>query len=217
MPDVDYNDLPVATLPLQGDETVTFMQGDVTVKALLSDIFKNISGVALIGPLTILNTAGDIVGTLQQNNEIGVGFQSADGHTQFTISNDQNELRAQIATFLSFLGVLADSISAQVSDSDTGHSGSMTLTPNGWTVEYADDNFPGNNASLQVNNGGVNVSFTGDSPKQSGPVAVQIARATADRPDPTLIGAGYMIFDSDLGKPIWSNGTAWVDATGAIV
>ena len=28
---------------------------------------------------------------------------------------------------------------------------------------------------------------------------------------------GYLYFDTTLGKPIWWNGTAWVDATGATV
>jgi len=28
---------------------------------------------------------------------------------------------------------------------------------------------------------------------------------------------GYMYFDTDLGKPIWWNGTGWVDATGTAV
>ena len=50
---------------------------------------------------------------------------------------------------------------------------------------------------------------------------------TASRPDAAALGlandlgyAGYMYLDTDLagdGKPIWWNGFAWVDATGAIV
>lgn len=39
---------------------------------------------------------------------------------------------------------------------------------------------------------------------------------TAERPDPTG-RTGQGIFDTDLGKPIWSNGTDWVDATGTVV
>lgn len=36
------------------------------------------------------------------------------------------------------------------------------------------------------------------------------------RPDP--VGRpGARIFDIGLGKPLWSNGTAWVDATGTAV
>jgi hypothetical protein len=38
--------------------------------------------------------------------------------------------------------------------------------------------------------------------------------ATASRPAASNSGAGACIFDTTLGKPIWSNGTAWVDATG---
>jgi hypothetical protein len=43
------------------------------------------------------------------------------------------------------------------------------------------------------------------------------AVATASRPSATTAGAGAHMFDTTLGKPIWSNGTAWVDATGAVV
>lgn len=40
---------------------------------------------------------------------------------------------------------------------------------------------------------------------------------TASRPSASTAGAGTMVFDSTLGKPIWSTGTAWVDATGETV
>ena len=38
--------------------------------------------------------------------------------------------------------------------------------------------------------------------------------STATRPSPA-IGAGRSIFDTTLGRPLWSTGAAWVDATGA--
>lgn len=41
--------------------------------------------------------------------------------------------------------------------------------------------------------------------------------ATGSRPAAATAGAGAMVFDSTLGKPIWSTGSAWVDATGATV
>ena len=34
---------------------------------------------------------------------------------------------------------------------------------------------------------------------------------------PTGIEAGFQYFDTTLNKPIWWNGSAWVDATGATV
>jgi hypothetical protein len=43
------------------------------------------------------------------------------------------------------------------------------------------------------------------------------SRTTAQRPSAATVGAGARIWDSDLGKPIWSNGSAWVDATGTVV
>lgn len=41
--------------------------------------------------------------------------------------------------------------------------------------------------------------------------------ATTARPDPTSLPAGTQIYDSTLGKPIWSNGTVWHDAVGTTV
>jgi hypothetical protein len=43
------------------------------------------------------------------------------------------------------------------------------------------------------------------------------AAATASRPSAVSAGAGAQMFDTTLGKPIWSDGSAWVDATGATV
>jgi hypothetical protein len=40
------------------------------------------------------------------------------------------------------------------------------------------------------------------------------AYATAARPDPATVAAGSAIFDTDLSKPLWSNGTSWLLATG---
>jgi hypothetical protein len=43
------------------------------------------------------------------------------------------------------------------------------------------------------------------------------ALATGSRPSASSGGVGAMMFDTTLGKPIWSNGTVWKDATGATV
>lgn len=45
------------------------------------------------------------------------------------------------------------------------------------------------------------------------PLSVQTTTALT-RPDPALYPAGTHIYDTDLGRPIWSNGTDWHDATG---
>jgi hypothetical protein len=39
---------------------------------------------------------------------------------------------------------------------------------------------------------------------------------TASRPSTDLL-VGQQYFDTDLGIPIWWNGTDWVDATGTVV
>lgn len=43
----------------------------------------------------------------------------------------------------------------------------------------------------------------------------QPSGTTAQRP--TVIGTGFMYFDTTLNKPIWRSGSVWVDATGATV
>lgn len=40
---------------------------------------------------------------------------------------------------------------------------------------------------------------------------------TAERPTASIVGAGFMYFDTDLSKPIYSTGNKWVDAMGSNV
>lgn len=54
-------------------------------------------------------------------------------------------------------------------------------------------------------------NFSTDGSISAGPYA------TIDRPLASDLGVSAQIFDTTLGKPIWSNGTDWVDATGAVV
>lgn len=49
---------------------------------------------------------------------------------------------------------------------------------------------------------------------EAGAVRATVAGSTAERPI-DQISPGATFFDTDLGKPIFWNGTAWVDATGA--
>lgn len=51
----------------------------------------------------------------------------------------------------------------------------------------------------------------------AGAVIESLAIDTANRPDAAGFPAGSMIFDTTLGKPLWSDGTDWRDATGTIV
>jgi hypothetical protein len=43
------------------------------------------------------------------------------------------------------------------------------------------------------------------------------AYATGGRPSAATVGAGANIYDTTLGKPVWSDGTNWKDATGTTV
>lgn len=40
---------------------------------------------------------------------------------------------------------------------------------------------------------------------------------SASRPAASAVGAGAMLYDSDLGQPIWSDGSSWRDAMGGLV
>lgn len=52
---------------------------------------------------------------------------------------------------------------------------------------------------------------------RAGTAVVTGALTTAGRPTAATAGAGAHYFDTTLGKPVWSTGTTWVDATGATV
>lgn len=41
--------------------------------------------------------------------------------------------------------------------------------------------------------------------------------STSDRPILALNNTGYQYFDTDLGKPIYWNGSAWIDSTGTVL
>lgn len=56
---------------------------------------------------------------------------------------------------------------------------------------------------------------TADSGYDTTNYAYPMCAATAKRPSSPAIGACF--FDTTLGKPIWWNGTAWVDSTGTAV
>lgn len=47
------------------------------------------------------------------------------------------------------------------------------------------------------------------------PLGVRRSGTTTDRP--TGVKVGFQFFDTTLGKPIWWNGSAWVDTTGATI
>lgn len=78
--------------------------------------------------------------------------------------------------------------------------------------------------------GGGNLFFDTDNTRDIGststlrPRYVRVATAvvtgaavTGSRPAAATAGVGAMFFDTTLGKPIWSNGTVWKDATGTTV
>lgn len=57
-------------------------------------------------------------------------------------------------------------------------------------------------------------SFTGTKQGCTFETPFATSGATADRPSASAVGAGFTYFDTDLGKMIVSNGTAWVNMDG---
>ena len=83
-----------------------------------------------------------------------------------------------------------------------------TLTVNGALEIFCTDE---NNIPGAVLTGGASIA-----PLSPG-VCFTGAGTTAARPPIARYPVGYNYFDTDLGKPIWNNGGAWVDATGTVV
>lgn len=60
----------------------------------------------------------------------------------------------------------------------------------------------------------------GNAIKQTGSAtntALNASYTTANRPAANTVGDGQSIYDTTLNKPLWSDGTAWRDATGTAV
>jgi hypothetical protein len=60
------------------------------------------------------------------------------------------------------------------------------------------------------------IELQGTQINANAPLATQ-AVVTSGRPAANSVPAGTLMYDSTLGKPIWSNGTNWHDASGAVV
>lgn len=112
------------------------------------------------------------------------------------------------------------------------HVGASVVTPavgESWMVERADMGFYRLTRKLQTNapelltpavQGQVHVGssgpleLNGSVVNLNAPVSVA-AYTTAMLPAASSLPAGTHVYDTTLSKPIWSNGTVWVDATGA--
>lgn len=69
---------------------------------------------------------------------------------------------------------------------------------------------------IDGSNGNVAIGKTGPSCALDVNGAIRTATyTTAGRPSASTLGVGAMIFDTTIGKPIWSNGTIWVLADGS--
>lgn len=61
-------------------------------------------------------------------------------------------------------------------------------------------------------------SYNGGAPVLTSNVPIKPpSYTTAGRPSAVSVGAGAMVYDTTLGKPVWSNGSVWKDAAGTTV
>ncbi|WP_320536345.1 hypothetical protein [Pseudarthrobacter sp. IC2-21] len=106
-------------------------------------------------------------------------------------------------------------------------SGTSTLRTKA-TGFYVNDGHATNQVIVGALSGGPGVSFRDTNTRFNSPVTKVLATAadnglrsgviaTASRPTAASMGAGTMIYDSTLSKPIWSDGTVWRDAAGTAV
>lgn len=86
-------------------------------------------------------------------------------------------------------------------------------------LTFSTSNSSANNVECLRLNNSLDAIFAGDVSITKNIIGSQLikagAGATGSRPTPQ--GAGSMWFDTTLGKPIWHDGTNWVDATGTSV
>lgn len=65
--------------------------------------------------------------------------------------------------------------------------------------------------------GEVNIVTAAPVARGGGILAIQVPPVdTASRPAAVTVGAGAHIFDTTIGKPIWSTGVEWVDSEGNV-
>lgn len=69
---------------------------------------------------------------------------------------------------------------------------------------------------VRLGSGNGPVELTGTEINAHAPIILD-TKATTARPTAVNAGVGAMIFDTTLNKPIWSNGSTWVDAAGSPV
>ena len=77
-------------------------------------------------------------------------------------------------------------------------------------ILYIDNNLSNSSGVIKIWNGNTLVAADGY-------VAKKRKGATTDRPSLSASDAGFQFFDKTINKPIYWNGSAWVDATGATV
>ncbi len=72
-------------------------------------------------------------------------------------------------------------------------------------------------ANNQIKIGGAGSAVVTEGPITAGGFVRTAAYTTAGRPSASTVGVGAMIFNSSTGMPNWSNGSAWVNASGVAV
>lgn len=113
-----------------------------------------------------------------------------------------------------------------INEGDTGNRFNPRAT-NGGVVFFINCNLPNNNSitynpyesgarEVYIENNRIRVAYANNKSYILDMTALNKG-TTTDRPTLTTGNAGFQYYDSTINKPLWWNGTEWVDATGATV
>lgn len=136
--------------------------------------------------------------------------QDPDGDGSIVFSHtmpDQPRLRIYSPAGVSYGGLELYADDAEQAGVLAGPNGAVVALPTGKRFEVADSSGPTTFASFDVSRS--QLTMTG--PVRAGQYT------TAARPAASTAGAGAMVYDTTLSKPIWSNGSVWKDAAGTTV
>jgi len=204
IPTITYDQLPVATLPLDGTETVTFEQDGVTVRAALANIFANVAGVSLLGDLQLLSADGQtLLGALGPILDEVVGLSSPNGAVVITLW----DAGIFIGKGPTGINTYPEAIFITAGPQGGGPQTDFSVNAPGYASVVVDDTAGGSPRLLSLASSSVEqfVVFTNGAIYEK-PVT------TSTRPNAATVGAGARIYDSTIHKPLWSDGTVWRDA-----
>ncbi len=145
-------------------------------------------------------------------NAAGLGFVNTGSRAFMGMDNSAGNRFLASGSLGTYQMVITTETSGTPIILGTGNKGAVRINGTDQSVEFISVvDSVGTSSGSVITTGGVGAAknIIGGALIKSG------AGTTASRPTPR--GAGSMWFDTTLGKPIWHDGTNWVDAAGTIV